>query len=175
MGQHSHGIRLTQVAMDDSTQIGHESRRPVAPLPCRSADSLIRWHMEMSSGRCPPSAVTGEHVCGAPHWTAPNASPDRTCAIRGRCGRWLSGGATGWPQTQLGFRDVMWMVPSCLPCEQRRRRQQQHRAAEGRSRHLAADNDHRCGGHGCETALSQSPVRLHHARWQAKNPGRGAR
>ncbi len=42
MGQHYHGIRLTQVAMD-STQIGHESRRPVAPLPCRGADSLIRW------------------------------------------------------------------------------------------------------------------------------------
>ncbi len=122
VGQHYYGIRLTQVAMDSTA---HKSgTNPVALLPCcpvalpRAADqgtvpSLIRWHMEMASGLCLPSAVTGEHACGAPHWTAPNASPDRTCAIRGRCGRWLSGGATGWTQTPLGFRDVSDSPPVC--------------------------------------------------------------
>ncbi len=63
VGQHCYGYspRVSRHGQQDSTQIGHESRRlvpccPAARLPCRGADqgtvrSLIRWHMEMCSGR----------------------------------------------------------------------------------------------------------------------------
>ena len=75
------------------------------PGNCSQPDTLAHGDVLRTPG-CLLSAVTGEQACGAPHWTAPNASPDRSCAIRGRCGRWLSGGATGWTQTALGLRDV---------------------------------------------------------------------